>query len=268
MQAGKRGVMLACALVLFAAATPQLQAQDLQFGLTPPDVELVPTPGGTASGVLVVYNRSPRPLHFRVALSDVFIRPSGVLEILKPASTRWSVAGMTRVSPSEFDLEPNRQMPIRVLVTVPQDARGGLYGAIVVSPSPILQSNGPRGTFAVVAPKLAARLLVAISGTGAPQGAVVNMLAASLPGKGVDVKVVFGNAGNVHARVDGVVTLLRGGEVIAKGLLEESLVLPASVREFRVLLPGRLAPGTYTVRAVMDYGADVLVAGEVTVTIR
>jgi P pilus assembly chaperone PapD len=269
MQASRRGVMLACALVLFAAATPLLHAQGLQFGLTPPDVELVPAPGGTASGVLVVYNRSPRALHFRVALQDVFIRPSGVIEILKPATTRWSVAGMTRVSPSEFDLEPNRQMPIRVVVTVPKDARGGLYGAIVVSPSPTLQSSGPRGTFAVVAPKLAARLLVPINGTGAPQGAVVNMLAANLPGKGVDVKVVFRNAGNVHARVDGVVTLLRGGEVVAKGLLEESLVLPASVREFRLLLPSaRLAPGSYTVRAVMDYGADVLVAGEVTVIIR
>lgn len=264
MRARLRGVTLACALFLFAAVTPALHADTLQFGLTPPDIELVPAPGGTASGVLVVYNRSTRPLHFRVALQDVFIRPSGVMEVLKPASTAWSVAAVTRLAPGEFDLDPNQQMPVRVVVTVPKDARGGLYGAIVVSPTPILQTNGPRGTFAVVAPKLAARLLVPIDGTTVSQGAIVNMLTASIAGKGVDVKVVFRNSGNVHVRAGGTVTLLRGGEVVAKGPLEESLVLPGSVREFRVLLAaGRLAPGSYTVRAVMDYGGDVMVAGEV-----
>jgi P pilus assembly chaperone PapD len=258
-----RGITLACALFLFTAALP-LHADTLRFGLTPPDVELVPAPGGTASGTLVVYNRSTRALHFRVVTQDMFIRPSGVMEVLKPASTAWSVAAATRLAPAEFDLDPNQQMAVRVVVTAPRDARGGLYGAIVVSPTPMLQSNGPRGTFAVVAPKLAARLLVPIDGTTALQGAIVNMLAAAVPGKGVDVKVAFRNSGNVHVRADGVITLLRNGDVVARAPMEESLVLPGTVREFRLLLPtGRLAPGSYTVRAVMDFGGDVMVAGEV-----
>ncbi len=263
MRVRLRGVTLACALFLFAAALP-LHADTLQFGLTPPDVELVPAPGGTASGVLVVYNRSTRPLHFRVAMQDMFIRPSGVMEVLKPASTAWSVASATRLAPAEFDLDPNQQLPVRVVVSVPKDVRGGLYGAIVVSPTPLLQSNGLRGTLAVVAPKLAARLLVPIDGTAQVQGAITNMLAAAVPKKGVDVKVVFRNSGNVHVRAGGTITLLRNGDVVGKASMEESLVLPGTVREFRLLLAtGPLAPGPYTVRAVMDFGGDVMVAGEV-----
>lgn len=268
MRSGLRGVLLSCVLSVAAAVVP-LEAGPLQFGLTPPDVELVPVPGGTASGVVVVYNRSGESVHFRVAVQDVFIRPSGVIEILTPGSMGWSVVRMTRLLPAEFVLPPKQQIPVRVVVTVPRDARGGLFGAIVVSPTPVLQSGTPRGTFVVVAPKLAARLLVTVDGTAVTQGAITNMIAAVAPGKGVEVKTVFRNSGNVHVRVDGTVKLLRNGEPIATAPLQDSVVLPGTVREFRLSLgTGRLAPGTYVVRAVMDYGGDVLVAGETTLVIR
>jgi len=48
-----------------------------------------------------------------------------------------------------------------------------------------------------------------------------------------------------------------------------ALVLPGTIREFRLSWEAQsLDPGAYTVRAVMDYGTDVLVAGEVGLVVR
>lgn len=256
-------VGLIAAAFLTLSGTP-LVAEPLQFGLTPPEVELVPSPAGTASGTLVVYNKSSRRVRFRVSVEDIYIRPSGTIDILAPASTTWSVAAMSRIVPAEFDLDSDRQMPVRVTVTVAGDARGGRYGAIVIAPTPVLQTGGIRGTVSVIVPKLAAKLLVPIRGTEVVQGDLINMLAAARPGgKGADIRVVFKNTGNVHVRTRGDVTLLdSAGQVVGKMALDEATVLPGSVREFNAPWSTPLDPGTFTVKAVIDFGGNVLLAGE------
>lgn len=258
--------LAAAAFLVFSAAVA-LPAQTLQVGISPAELELVPAPGGTATGVLVIFNRSSRRVRFTVKIEDMYIRPTGELNLVGPGSLDWSVAKFSRVTPTEFDLDPNQQVPIRITVTVPPDARGGRYGAIVVSPTPVLQTGrGVQGTISIIVPKLAAKLLVPIRGTEVVGGAIVNMLAAPKPGgKGADIKVVFRNNGNVHVRTRGDVFILDGsGQQVGKMQLPEALVLPSSIREFRLSWDAKpLEPGTYTVRAVIDYGADVLVSGEV-----
>jgi len=262
-------LLVATALVATAAALP---AQPLRFGISPGDIELVPAPGGTASGTLLVMNHSGGRVRFHVQVQDMFLRPAGQLDVLPAGALPWSVAKMTRVTPVEFELGPEQAMPVRISVTVPGDARGGRYGVVVVWPSPVLQAGGARGTVSIVVPKLAARLLVPVRGTEVVRGAITGMLAAPRPGGGgADIKVVFRNSGNVHVRVSGEVTILNAsGQAVGKVPVQEALVLPDTVREFRLSweAPPALEPGPYTVRAVMDYGADVLVAGEVGFTYR
>jgi hypothetical protein len=181
------------------------------------------------------------------------------------------VAAMTRLAPAEFEIEGGQAMAVRVTVTVPPEARGGRYGVIVVSPTPVLQAAGPRATVSVAVPRLAARLLVPIRGTAVLRGAITGMVAAPRPNRrGADVKVIFRNSGNVHVRAQGEVTILGAdGALLARLPVAEATVLPGGVREFRVAWDAPpLSPGTYTVRAVLDYGADALVAGELTFMVR
>ena len=257
----------AAALALLPAASAG-QAQPLSFGLSPPEVELVPAPGGTASGVVVVYSRSGRRVRFRASVEDIAIRPSGIVDLLRPGTTAWSLAGLTRVLPAEFDLDPDRSLPLRVTVTVPSDARGGRYGAVVVAPTPVLQTTGVTGTLSVVVPKLAARLLVKVRGTEVVSADIVAMVAAPRP-PGADVRVTFKNTGNVHVRVQGFVALLdASGRQVGKVALSDVVVLPGGVREFRAAWATPLPPGTYTVRTVLDYGGPVLLAGETGLHVR
>ena len=263
--------MLVPLAALLGAGSLPAGAQPIRYGISPGEIELVPASGGTASAVLVVYNKAPNTARMRVIVEDLNIRPDGVADVLEPGKLPWSVARYTRVQPAEFDLEPERQMPVRIAVTVPPGARGGLYGMIVVSSTPVLQTPaGGKATFVVVAPRLAARLLVAIRGTEVVQGAIVNMLAAPRPrGAGADIRVTFRNKGNVHLHTRGEIELLdASGQRIGKLPLPEAVVLPASVREFKISWDKSLGPGTYTVRAVIDYGADVLVSGELTFVYR
>ena len=264
-------LMLVPLAALLGVGSLPAGAQPIRYGISPGEIELVPASGGTASAVLVVYNKAPNTARMRVVVEDLNIRPDGVADVLAPGKLPWSVARYTRVQPAEFDLEPERQMPVRIAVTVPPGARGGLYGMIVVTSTPVLQTPaGGKATFVVVAPRLAARLLVAIRGTEVVQGAIVNMLAAPRPrGAGADIRVTFRNKGNVHLHTRGEIELLdASGQRIGKLPLPEAVVLPASVREFKISWDKSLGPGTYTVRAVIDYGADVLVSGELTFAYR
>lgn len=264
---------MAAAAFLFAALllSPGLGAEPLRFGISPGELELLPGPGGTATGSLLVINYTAQRIHFRVQVQDLFLRPSGELDVLPPGRLEWSVAKMTRLTPSEFDLEARQAVPVRVTVTLPPDARGGRYGVIVVSPAPVLQTNGARGTVSIVVPKLAARLLVPVKGTEVVRGAITGMVAAPRPAnRGADVKVIFRNGGNVHVRASGELTISApDGRQLVRLPIAEAIILPGSVREFRLTWDGAaLGPGVHTVRAVMDYGAEALVAGELTFTVR
>lgn len=260
----------AAAFLVFVLLAPGA-AQPVRFGISPAELELVPAPGGTATGTLLVINHAGQPARFQVQVQDIFQRPSGAMDVLPPGTLEWSVARMTRVTPSEFDLETGQAMPVRVTVTAPPDARGGRYGVLVVTPTPVLQTGGTRGTVSIVVPRLAARLLVPVKGTAVLQGAITGMVAAPRPGsRGAEVKVIFRNRGNVHVRASGELTVFApDGRQLARLPIAEAVVLPGSVREFHLAWDGAvLQPGAYTVRAVMDYGADALVAGELTFTVR
>src|SRR5438874_1246748 len=128
-------------------------------------------------------------------------------------------------------------VPLAALLGVgslPAGAQPIRYG---ISPGEIelVPASGGTATFVVVAPRLAARLLVAIRGTEVVQGAIVNMLAAPRPrGAGADIRVTFRNKGNVHLHTRGEIELLdASGQRIGKLPLPEAVVLPASVREFK-----------------------------------
>ncbi|HXF82129.1 MAG TPA: hypothetical protein VNN19_05200 [bacterium] len=269
---GPLTTMTAAAFLLVGLlAAPPLAGQRLRFGISPGELELVPGPGGTASGTLLVANYTPQRVRFQVQVADIFLRASGELDVLPPGKLPWSVAAMTRLTPAEFELEGGQAMAVRVAVTVPADARGGRYGVIVVSPTPVFQAGGPRGTVSIAVPRLAARLLVPIRGTEVLRGAITGMVAAPRPGRrGADVKVIFRNGGNVHVRAQGEVVILGAdGGLLARLPVAEATILPGGWREFRVAWDAPpLSPGAYTVRAVLDYGADALVAGELTFTVR
>lgn len=258
-------------VVAVLAWASALDAEPLRFGISPGEIELVPGPGITASGTLMVMNHTHNRVSFHVQVQDMFLRPAGELDVMPPGTVEWSVAKFTRITPAEFDLDGRRAMPVRITVTVPPEARGGRYGVIIVSPSPVIQAAPGRGTFSIVVPKLAARLLVPIRGTEVVKGAITNMLVSARPnGKAVDVKVVFRNSGNVHVRAMGEVLILNAsGQQVGKVQIPQALVLPGTVREFRLSWEAQsLDPGAYTIRAVMDYGTDVLVAGEVALVVR
>src|SRR5438094_9057258 len=175
-------LMLVPVAALLGAGSLPAGAHPIRYGISPGEIELVPASGGTASAVLVVYSIAPNTGRMRVIVDDLNIRPDGVADVLEPGKLPWSVARYTRVQPAEFDLEPERQMPVRIAVTVPPGARGGLYGMIVVSSTPVLQTPaGGKATFVVVTPRLAASLLVAIRATDVFQGAILHMLAAPRP---------------------------------------------------------------------------------------
>ncbi|MDR5683539.1 MAG: hypothetical protein QN163_05880 [Armatimonadota bacterium] len=255
-----------CALFVLTAASRQVAAQSaIRFTVMPADVEVSVPTGQTVVTGIVVQNDSAHALRFRAVLADLFLRRDGVADTLEDRRLPWSVVPFVRMAPAEFEIPASGRQFVRMAITLPRETRGGRYGAVVVSAPPVLQLPArPRpGAVVIATPRIAARLLISAAGTAEVGGRITAMVASPRSaGRGIDILVTFRNTGNVHVRVKGDVAVLDGGgEAAGVAPLPEGVVLPGTVREFRLSVPASLRPGRYTVRATLDYGADVLLVG-------
>ncbi len=76
-------------------------------------------------------------------------------------------------------------------------------------------------------------------------------------------KVAFENTGTTFLRPSGRVEVRdRTGQTVGSTPIEPFRVLPGATRELAVALPEGLAPGVYVALAILDFGAEFLVAGQ------
>lgn len=84
------------------------------------------------------------------------------------------------------------------------------------------------------------------------------------------VKITVENPGRANIRLKGIVEARReDGQVVATGNISvpPALVLAGSKREVSIHWDKPLAPGTYRIKAMLDYGAKQMIGGELKATV-
>ncbi len=101
-----------------------------------------------------------------------------------------------------------------------------------------------------------------IKGTEVVSAGIRQIVARRTEDDGAEVRIVFANRGNVHVWMHGeLVGRDAAGKRVRTVPISPSFVMPNSTREFDLIV-GSL-PRPCTLRAAIDYGADVVSVGEV-----
>lgn len=257
----RRSRWLCFSVLLWVSVVPWCDVvHAFSFSVEPSRIELSIPPGKQRGKSVRINNRSEKPIHIRTYTQDVIFLPDGTSDFPDPGSTAWSAAKWVKVVPAEFDLPPGGMQEARVTVQLPEQASGGYYAMVFFETLPSYAEKGLGINF-----RIGALTQVTVPDTEAYQAKLANL---TVPSPSSAIVELF-NEGNVLIRPKGKIKLLDAREKRVAQLEfnpQRLGVLPTSLRQFSVELPA-LPPGTYRLRAEIDYGTRYLLIGEQTFSV-
>jgi hypothetical protein len=216
-------------------------------------------PGSELHAEFIVLNDDIRELTFDIGLVDWVNALDGVTQLLTPGTQTRSCATWIHLDTVSEHLSPNAETEIAFSVSIPDRVSGTYWAGLLVDAS-TSEADG-EGEI-----ELGQRFLVRIFVTVPPaeaDGRVTAVRNSGLAPFGVDVG--FLNTGNVRLQdVSGLVTVeTSSGDILLELPIDAFDVLPGEETLQTVASYWSLhQPGLYAIRAVLDFGAEYLVAGQ------
>jgi hypothetical protein len=221
--------------------------------------------GETADATFTILNDEPVAVRFRVDLSEWDEDQDGVT-VMRPAGSveRSSAAWITTEPSGEVHLGPFDEVQIRVSVDVPLGARGTYWSGLLVAHNRGGESAPMEGI------AVAGELLVKIYVTVPPGEAAAEVAYLEVGGlQPLWATVRVHNSGSIRLfGMTGVLSVedASGAEISVPLPIVD--VLPGHSINVRIDTAWRaIQPGIYLVRAVVDFGAEYLIAGQVVVRV-
>ena len=243
----------------------------LGFGLQISQIEfdLYVDQGETYTFSFLVRNDSERSQTVTIYLGDWDRDVDGTNRFYPVGTIERTLSPWLLVEPARLNLPPGEAQEITATLAVPSREEASLdgtyWGIIFVQGEPRPVEQG--GTTVMAIERFGVKVYATIAGTEAPSG-VVRAVEATPSDEGVEVRVVYENTGNVKQRVQGSLEVIdRTGTLISEVPIDAFPILPGAQRVV-VLTLAPLDRGIYQLRAVLDYGGDVLVAGVTVLRVR
>lgn len=227
---------------------------------------------GAGSGFFLVRNNGDTTDEVTVNLADWLLDESGNIKFLESGSTDRSLAPLVQYSPVSFTLEPEEVQRVDFTYAMPASDLGDHWFLFLVDSNevtPIAETTGEVNTNIGVRVGFGVKVYVTDPNAMA-DGRVTGMrLDASNP---LSIIVRFANSGTAVLRdVVGAVEVRDVfGATVRTLNMAPFTVLPDGVREVKVSGAEDDKPlpkGDYVALAIIDFGGDVLVAGELPFTI-
>jgi len=247
-------------LIAAALASAGTAAAQVGLGLTPMREDLQMAAGAAHSGTLALANDSPgkvrvvaEPLDFYI---DTYTVPQFVREA--PAEQAYSCREWLVLNPMEMEMTGNSRTIVRYTLHVPARAEEKSYhcavGFTTEPPADEIKTTGLRTAVQIVA------AFYVVVGKPTAEGSVKDLRLEAVP----DAKeprwkaiVVLHNPSLMHFRPVGSLDVLnQDGAVVETVEFVPLPVLPKRDQNFEFPLKLTSGPGTYTLRARVDLGAN------------
>lgn len=231
--------------------------------VSPSLLELAVEPGGSLEGAIKVEGDADEPMRVRVSVGDLAVDPQGNLSFPEPGSSRRSLAGWLAVAPAEFTLSSGRTQYVRYRLRVPKEIAGSYWGVIFFQTVPA--GSVDKGQIGVLtSARLTTVLCASTTRGGVRDGRITDTTVQVLDQGRLRFSATFENLGTllVHLRGRYEIKEAKTGKAVARIPLEEKIVFPGAVRTLTREWQGDLAPGSYLLLAVIDYGGKNVVAGQ------
>ncbi len=252
-------------------------ALNAQIGVSALSVDLNLPPGGSFAGAYEVINNSQQPRKFTVEIKDYDRNLEGGLVLLAPGTHPRSLAKFLSVMPLEFTLAPGQKRTITFAVQIPNTERGPNWAAIVVtslfgSPSPQnpetdQQKQPPIGVQIGTAEQFVTKIRRTDPTNAVNRGRIVG-LRALLPERDKPLRIVteYENSGTTFQQLKVELRIINAkGEIVRQRQLSDVVLLPGGKQRIEIPVTPALAPGAYLALVIIDFGGDVLLAGQVRV---
>ena len=253
----------------------------------------VERPGARLTNDIEVYNSGEEPIHVVSSIQDWSMTLSGQKRFHPGGTQPLSCATWIQLNPVEFNLAPGKSMRVRYSIAPPTGMAQEHRAMIFFTSRAVPRAGDSRlalnvqtriGCKVLVTPPLKSPLQGQITGmalqtlaapapasVGAPWVHLDSTAAAPAPSLLSRVKITFVNPNPVSVRLNGTVEARNAdGQVVARGEIApaKALVLVGATRELWAQLDKPLGPGTYQIKAAIDYGGQQLLGGILKATVK
>lgn len=257
---GLFGVMIVWA---FSPLSYGLRLSQIEFDLTLPG-------GSTETGSFLVINDEAEETTVNVSLADWFRALDGENRFVEPGTVERSAAAWITVAPTQFFLAPGDSVEVRFTISVPANVAGTFWTALLVEGTP-REVQSQAGTTILVRKRFAVKILETPPGTGTLNGQIRDL---KITGQNPLTTVIqFENAGLINMpAVKGRVEIRDAtGQTIESISIEEFPILPGALRKLTIEssrpLGEFLPPGRYLILAILDFGGESLLGGQLVLEI-
>jgi hypothetical protein len=238
---------------------------------TPMEFDILLAPGKAVSKAITVSHSGKRPMSLAVSVKDYCYNDEGRKEEFDPGIIPEGLGQWISVSPLKFDLQPGESRPVTFTVNLPPDASGSHWSIIYITqtnkPKPTKLKKGESGLEIFTFFRSAVRVRQYDPSIKEKAGHISDMnVELNTKTAPLVASVTFENDTKNIFRCKGYLKILNeDGEMMTKLPLHkrgEFTSYPFRPRIVRATMKDKLSPGTYVALAVIDYGEEDLVAGE------
>lgn len=225
--------------------------------------------GGFRTFAISLMNREQSPVTVDVSTGLLTFTREGHMWISEEETPRErSCLPWMTFEPAQFTIDPNRRLNVRATLAVPDSARGGYYGCVVLNAH--LTTDTSQST-------LSSPLYIPIYVTVPPDlehnGEIVDVVIDQV-GQAVTLKTEFKNTGNIHELLTGSVKIqmwmepesVEGIEIVGEARFadfislqletDSSYVLPGESRLISSQRADGLVAGRYRAEVSVHYGGE------------
>ena len=242
----------------------------LDLGISPPDIDFKINKGASYHGEIFIFGSETETTHVNIYKNDWTLTSAGNYQFLPVGIVKRSAASWITLNVTQLSLPPKAGQTIDYTLTVPPDASGSYWAAIMFSTIPETVSG--KGQIRVAVSGRVAYIM-RIDVNGSPNGVAsierVNMYWDKERQK-IVAAMRIKNSGSSFARFNGRLELRDSQGRIVKVLpFQDGLVLPDSYRDFYLKdYDFRFKPGFYVALSVADLGDKSMKAVQSTLEIK
>lgn len=236
------------------------------FEVAPVKLEFDTEPGENLSKTVTVKNHSNKKVSFIVSIGDFLPTSIGERKYMAPNSTKRSCANWLNINPSFFELSPADEIKIQVGMLVPNDQYSSAWCMVYIQPTreqSSWNSDKNLGAGVTVSGRIGVLIYQSPKSNTNNSLKISNLTEISKPGeKDRTFSATIENLGDKITKSSAY--LVASNMKTAEEQQFQSIdfeTFPKMSRTIELKMPVGLAPGVYSLAAIVDYGSKYALEG-------
>ena len=230
-------------------------------------------PGEIKTASVTVINQREKPISMEIEKKDYYITPDGKVSYSAAGTIKGGCSEFLSISPQKFNLEPGERTEVRISIIMPAGSNGTYWASIYmndVSKRHFMKKDMGKERYVKIFLDYSweVRVYETVPGSEIKSCRITDMqITPASEEKPSNIAVEFENTGNSILKCKGRVEIRdEDGQSIREVLLNKNgkfTGFPYGKRVVEAEILEKLRPGDYVALAIIDFGGEELVAGEI-----